>query len=147
MHGHSKKTETQQKVRSYLRRAVDLPPQEAPINYSVLQRKTGIDRRTVKKHMRYEIEQAIREQALNENGASPADKEAEAFKEQMRRRDRRIESLKETNTNLLVRLALVEANAQRLGIDPDELYKPLRRPDRSVSKAGQGGKRHKKYPS
>lgn len=39
--------------------------------------------------------------------------------------------MRERNVSLLGMIALVEENAQRLGIDPEELYKPL---DRSTSK-------------
>lgn len=37
------------------------------------------------------------------------------------------------NRALLARLNLVEANAARLGIDPEELYQPLFKPVRAVS--------------
>jgi hypothetical protein len=34
-------------------------------------------------------------------------------------------TMRERNLNLVARLALIEGNAERLGIDPEELYKPL----------------------
>ena len=40
----------------------------------------------------------------------------------------------ERNKSLLRCLQLVEANAARLGIDPEELFVPLPKPDRSISK-------------
>jgi hypothetical protein len=45
----------------------------------------------------------------------------------------------ERNKHLVARLALVEANAARLGIDPEELYRPVMRPMRNVSHAGKTG--------
>jgi len=133
----SKEEETRNKVRGYLRRAVTEPPEEYPITYMELQRQTGIDRRTVKKHMQDEVEQAKREQELNATGATPAEKEKIAFQEKLEAREQRIEELEEENERLLRKLLLVEANAQRLGIDPDELYKSIRRTDQSVSRAGR----------
>jgi hypothetical protein len=61
----------------------------------------------------------------------------------------RVQKLKEEvklaedrNKHLAARLALVEANAARLGIDPEELYRPVLKPVRTVSHAGKpGGKR------
>lgn len=133
----SKEEETRAKVRAYLRRAVTKPPEEYPITYMELQRQTGIDRRTVKKHMQDEIEQAQREQELNATGTTPAEKEKIAFRQKIEARDERIEELEEKNKKLLKKLLLVESNAQRLGIDPDQLYKSVRRPDQSVSNAGR----------
>lgn len=44
------------------------------------------------------------------------------------------------NKALVARLNLVEANAARLGIDPEELYRPLTKPVRIVPRAGQAKK-------
>jgi hypothetical protein len=43
------------------------------------------------------------------------------------------------NKALLTRLNMIEANAARLGIDPEELYRPLPKPMRAVSHAGRHG--------
>ena len=137
MSSRSKEEETRNKVREYLRTAVTESPDEYPISYMELQRQTGIDRRTVKKYMQDEIEKAQKEQELNASGTTPAEKEKIAFQEKIEARDQRIEELEEKNERLLKKLMLVESNAQRLGIDPDELYRPVRRPDQSVSNAGR----------
>lgn len=53
------------------------------------------------------------------------------------------QELKQTeirNKALLTRLNLVEANAARLGIDPEELYQPLVKPVRVLSHAGRSKK-------
>jgi len=42
------------------------------------------------------------------------------------------------------RIAIMEANAARLGFDPEEMYKPILKPLRGVSRAGSGGKRHER---
>jgi hypothetical protein len=43
---------------------------------------------------------------------------------------------------LLAHLAIIEANAVRLGIDPEELYKPILKPVHMVSRAGTHSRRH-----
>ena len=53
----------------------------------------------------------------------------------------------ERNKHLVARLALVEANAARLGIDPEELYRPVLKPVRTVSYAGRPGAKRTTYAS
>lgn len=138
MHGLAKKEKTEERVRAYLKRAIEQPAEKAPINYSEISRRTEIDRRTVKKWMRSEIEQAQREQTRNSGELSPRERDAQLFRDKLRSRDQQIGKMETVIGNLRERLLLVEANAQRLGINPDELYSPIRRPDRSVSRAGRG---------
>ncbi|MCZ7673736.1 MAG: hypothetical protein M5U34_44800 [Chloroflexi bacterium] len=45
------------------------------------------------------------------------------------------------NKALLGQINIIEANAARLGVDPEELYRPLAKPVRSVSQAGRGRNR------
>ena len=45
----------------------------------------------------------------------------------------------ERNKHLVARITLVEANAARLGIDPEELYQPILKPVRTISYAGKPG--------
>jgi hypothetical protein len=44
------------------------------------------------------------------------------------------------NKALVGQITLIEANAARMGIDPEELYRPIAQPDRSVSHAGRRGR-------
>jgi hypothetical protein len=43
--------------------------------------------------------------------------------------------------NLVGRIAIMEANAAKLGIDPEEMHKSISKPVRTLSRAGQGGTR------
>ncbi len=52
-----------------------------------------------------------------------------------------ITTMETRNKALLERLNLVEANAMRLGIDPEELYRPLRKLPRQTSGTGGWKKR------
>ena len=49
---------------------------------------------------------------------------------------------RQRSKNLIARIAIMEANAARLGFDPEEMYKPILKPLRGVSRAGSGGKWH-----
>ncbi len=68
-------------------------------------------------------------------------------KERIQRLGGDLKLAEERNKHLVTRLALVEANAARLGIDPEELYKPVMKPVRTVSYAGQQGAKKMAYLS
>ena len=55
-----------------------------------------------------------------------------------------LEMERERNRQLVGRIAVIEANAGRLGIDPEELYRAVLKPVRSMSRAGsnKNGARH-----
>lgn len=48
-----------------------------------------------------------------------------------------LEQERERNKNLVGQIAIMEANAARLGFDPEEMYRPLLKPVRTVSRAGR----------
>jgi cell shape-determining protein MreC len=47
-----------------------------------------------------------------------------------------LQQAEERNKLLIARLNLVEVNAARLGIDPEELYQPILKPIRTASRSG-----------
>jgi len=58
-----------------------------------------------------------------------------------------LEQEREQKKNLVARIAIMEANAARLGFDPEEMYRPLLKPVRTVSRAGKNnnGRTQRKY--
>src|SRR5262249_20099731 len=48
-----------------------------------------------------------------------------------------LEQERERNKNLVAQIAIMEANAARQGFDPEEMYRPLLKPVRTVSRAGK----------
>jgi hypothetical protein len=52
-----------------------------------------------------------------------------------------LEKERERNKALVARIAIMEANAARLGFDPEEMYKPISKPVRTTSRAGSNGNR------
>lgn len=61
----------------------------------------------------------------------------QAYSEKIRELAQELERERERNKGLVAQIILMEANAARLGFDPEEMYKTLPKPDRSVSRAGQ----------
>lgn len=136
------RAETLKKVKDYLRQAETHPPRDMPINFSAIAHATGIDRRTIKRHAAKEVEAAKKVQAREQ--MSPRRREEEAYLDKLREKDEKIAGWRRKYENMLEQALLSEANARRMGIDPDELYREVERPDRTVSRAGRGGraKRH-----
>lgn len=64
--------------------------------------------------------------------------EQDYFKDQIRKLTEEIEKERERSKGLVGRIAIMEANAARLGFDPEEMYKAILKPIRTMSRAGSG---------
>lgn len=62
--------------------------------------------------------------------------EQDYFKSEIRRLAEEIEKQRGRNKGLVGRIAIMEANAARLGFDPEEMHKPVLKPVRTMSRAG-----------
>jgi hypothetical protein len=65
--------------------------------------------------------------------------ERRSFHDQVLGLSQELERERERNKALVARIAIMEANAARLGFDPEEMYKPILKPVRTVSRAGTTG--------
>jgi hypothetical protein len=65
--------------------------------------------------------------------------EQDYFKGQIRALTEELEKERVRSKGLVGRIAIMEANAARLGFDPEEMHKPILKPVRTMSRAGQGG--------
>ena len=65
--------------------------------------------------------------------------EQDYFKGQIRALTEELEKERVRSKGLVGRIAIMEANAARLGFDPEEMHKPTMKPVRTMSRAGQGG--------
>jgi hypothetical protein len=110
-----------------------------PITYSALAQEAGIDWRTIKRWAEKEITRAQAVQARQ--GKSARRQEEEIYAERLDEKDQEVQEWRQKYNKLLAQVMLMEGNARRVGLDPDELYKPLVPPDRSVSRAGRKRKR------
>lgn len=126
-------------VQAYLLTAETLSPEEAPLNTFSVARQLGFNRKTLKKYgLDLEIAEAVRRQVQN-GKLSPRQREHRSSMDLLRERDQEIESMRRRCEALIAQIALAEGNAQRLGIDPAELWKPLTVPDRSVPNSRRVG--------
>ena len=133
----SVEAELRQAVTTYIAAAVTKPSEEAPLNVLAVAKQTGFDRKTLKKYgIDVEIGAAAQAQAKSGKPA-PRETERRSHADAIRDRDQEIEALRNRCEALVARICIAEGNAQRLGIDPVELWKPLAAPDRSVSHGGR----------
>lgn len=65
--------------------------------------------------------------------------ERRSFHDQVLGLSQELERERERNKALVARIAIMEANVARLGFDPEEMYKPILKPVRTVSRAGTTG--------
>lgn len=128
--------QVRQAVREYLVVAVSKSPGEAPLNVLAVAKRTGFDRKTLKKYgLDVDIAVAAKQQSRG-GKLSPQQEQRRSHTDALHQRDHEITLLRQKCEGLVAQICLAEGNAQRLGIDPAELWKPLPMPDRSVSRAG-----------
>jgi hypothetical protein len=65
--------------------------------------------------------------------------EQEYFRGEIRRLTEELEKERLRSKGLVGRIAIMEANAARLGFDPEEMHKPILKPVRTMSRAGTSG--------
>jgi len=120
-----------EKVRAYIAKALQSSPKQMPLSTLAVAKAVGNDRRVLKKYrLDEEIAQAAKLQRRShrrgtDNARRTMDERLAVLTSERDRMAMQVNSL-------LGRLALVEGNAKRLGIDPEELYRPLAPPDRRV---------------
>jgi hypothetical protein len=82
------------------------------------------------------------EQRQRANGhVSGREIERRSFHDQVHGLSQELEKERERNKTLVARIAIMEANAARLGFDPEEMYRPILKPVRTTSRAGTDGNR------
>jgi hypothetical protein len=127
------------KVRDYCNRAVKTTAEEMPLSFLGMSQRLNVNRATLKKYFSSLIKKAQHKQQGNRKTGERKRRPLECA-EKLRNRDQEISALTVRNKALLALNALVELNAARLGINPEELYTPVPKPDRRVSRAGRAGR-------
>jgi hypothetical protein len=138
---YSQREELTAALHSYLAIAEVHSPEAYPLDCRSVAKALGVSPTTLYK---YQLQEPIRaaEQRQRAQGELPGKSSRHnASIERLHRLEGEVKQVEERNKHLVARLALVEANAARLGIDPEELYRPVLRPVRSVSRAGKAGAR------
>jgi len=127
------------RLRDHLAVAEAHAAEERPLDVRSVAAALGVSPTTLYKYgFNREINAA--EQRQRENGhASGREIERRSFSDQVNGLSQELEKERERNRTLVARIAIMEANAARLGFDPEEMYKPILKPVRTVSRAGTTG--------
>ena len=132
--------ELKRRLRDHLAVAETHPPEECPLDVRSVATALRISPTTLYKYgLNREINAA--EQRQRENmWLSGAAIEQQFYADRIRDLTAELQQERQHSKNLIARITIMEANAARLGFDPEELYKPILKPLRAVSRAGSGGK-------
>lgn len=121
-----------EKVAKYVADAALLPYGEMPLSTLAVANSIGHDRRVLKKYG-LDVVIAAADKRAGRDAKRGRDTRRRSLEERLDAARLAADKLGGQVNSLLARLALIEANAKRIGIDPEELYKPLASPDRRVA--------------
>jgi hypothetical protein len=136
-----KKEEITSAVRAFLATAETRPPDEAVIDAKNVAAAIGVSRTSLYK---YDLVAEIKAAASRQRermSLSGNDLQQRRPNDVVRQLRQELKQAETRNKALLGQINIIEANAARLGVDPEELYRPLAKPVRSVSQAGRGRNR------
>jgi hypothetical protein len=138
--------ELRRRLSEYLAVAETHQPEECPLDVRSVATALRISPTTLYKYdLNRDINAAERRQREN-MWLSGAAIEQQFYTNRIRDLTAELQQERQRSKNLIARIATTEANAARLGFDPEELYKPILKPLRAVSRAGSGGKWHGRTP-
>lgn len=124
--------QVKEKVSQYIEKAMASSPNSMPLSTLAVSVAVGHDRRVLKKYGQ-DLIIAAAEKRRAKSLRTGADEKRRSMEERLEAIQLESKRLEDQSNALLARLALIEGNAKRLGVDPEELYKPLVPPDRRVS--------------
>jgi hypothetical protein len=127
------------RLRDHLAVAEAYAPEERPLDVRSVAAALGVSPTTLYKYgFNREINAAAQRQGEYVH-VSGREIERRCFHDQIHGLSQELEKQRECNKTLVARIAIMEANAARLGFDPEEMYKPISKPIRTVSRAGTTG--------
>ena len=129
----SKQAEVSTAVRAYLATGESKAPEQCQLDVMHVAAAIGVSRTSIYK---YGLVEEIRSAAQRQQERAGTGSRYR-WRVTIQKLREELEQAGERNKRLLAHLNMVEANAARLGIDPEELYRPLVKPIRSVSRAGK----------
>ena len=131
MANRPKEHEVKEAVDRYLAEARESSPSVHPISVNALSKALGFHRATVGKYVTEEdLSRTRQEQARF--ARSRVGKDKKEANEKLAKRGAEIAALRTRCEALLGQIARAEGNAQRLGLDPAELWKPLEAPPHTL---------------
>ncbi|HVH87431.1 MAG TPA: hypothetical protein VM912_11955 [Terriglobales bacterium] len=132
----SVREQLQQRLRDYLAVAETHPPDETALDVRSVAAALGVSPTTLYKYgFNNDVNAAEERRRENALLSGPAI-ERRFFEGQLDQLKTDLEKEQERNRQLVGRIAIIEANAGRLGIDSEELYRAVLKPVRSMSRAG-----------
>jgi hypothetical protein len=131
--------ELKRRLMEHLAIAETYSPEERPLDVRSVATVLRISPTTLYKYgLNRQVNAAEQRQRENAFTAGAAI-EQDYFKDEIRKLTEDLEKERERSKGLIGRIAIMEANAARLGFDPEEMHKPIMKPARTTSRAGQGG--------
>ncbi|SRR6266702_3091576 len=132
----SVRDQLQQRLRDYLAVAEAHSPEETALDVRSVAAALCVSPTTLYKYgFNGDINAAEKRQREDARLSGP-EIEKHFFAGQLDQLKAELEKERERNRQLVGRIAIIEANAGRLGIDPEELYRAVLKPVRSMSRAG-----------
>lgn len=132
----SVRDQLRQRLREHLAIAEAHTPAETALDVRSVAAALGVSPTTLYKYgFNGDINAAEQHQRENALLSGPAI-EKRFFEGQLEQLKTELEKERERNRQLVGRIAIIETNAGRLGIDPEELYRAVLKPVRSMSRAG-----------
>ncbi len=132
----SKQAEVSTAVRTYLAVGESQLPERCQLDVTHVAAAIGVSRTSIYKYGLVEEIRAAAQRQREQSGLPTGTSSRHRWREIIQKLREELEQAGERNRLLLAQLNMIEANAARLGIDPEELYQPLVKPIRSVSRAG-----------
>jgi hypothetical protein len=132
----SKQAQVTDEVHTYLRQGEWLAPDQCILDVKHVAQAIGVSRTSLYKYgLADDIRAAAKRQQERAN-LNPAEARRSRWRDLIQQLRVELSIAEERNKSLLKCLQLVEDNAARLGIDPEELFVPLPKPDRSLPITG-----------
>jgi hypothetical protein len=132
----SVREDLQRRLREHLAVAETHLPEECPLDVRGVATALGISPTTLYKYGFNRDINAAEQRQLENDHVSAKQIEQRCFKDQVSGLSEELEKERERNKALVGRIAIMEANAARLGFDPEEMHKPILKPVRTTSRAG-----------
>lgn len=133
----SKQAEVSKAVRAHLLAGESQLPEQCQLDVTHVAAAVGVSRTSIYKYGLVEEIRAAAQRQREHAGELAGNNAGDRQRETIQRLRQELKQAEERNRLLLVQLNLIEANAARLGIDPEELYRPQVKPIRSVSRQGK----------
>jgi hypothetical protein len=127
------------RLREHLAVAEAHAAEECPLDVRSVAAALGVSPTTLYKYSFNREINAAEQLQLECGHLSGSEIEKRSFHDQVHGLSLELEKERERNKTLVARIAIMEANAARLGFDPEEMYKPILKPVRTVSRAGTTG--------